>query len=568
MVKLDPKKLAELCKRSTAMLAPWRETRANLAREVAGPLYGKPGAGQPQPLPLLFQAYRSTVRQLVMQTPEALIRPKSAGDGKAEFTGKLLAGAWNLMAKEINLGDSLRLAAVNALCGPAVVNVGVCKSPAAPLSDPGGYLHDANQPFCDVVDLDNYVCDMEATVREAMRYEGHDWWGDREALSDSGLYDPDAITRLADMQGNERGLADMTVGQQPADGREYVRMRSLWLPAENLVVEMPGEPDQAGNEFLRVIEWDGPERGPYEMLGFYWVPGNLLPVAYLAVLKHLHDAANKAARKQGRQADRQKDILLFDKSATEEAETVKDSSDGEAVGVQNVDRYRQVSLGGTNPDGYRYLDAIQQAFSKAAGNLDLRSGSEATSGTLGQDQMLMGQAMGDINDMRVQFAQFANRVGERLAWYLWYDQEKQPEVTTTTSDGGQPIRARFDEAAREGDFLDFQFDIDVYSMAPESPETKYGKLVNWLAQIILPISPLAQQMGMTLDPSKIARLGAEYLHMPEVGDIYTATMPMQADPIQGQGQPGGQQDNRTSSGQGNNGQAAQAPQREPEALSA
>ncbi|MFP3386666.1 hypothetical protein, partial [Tritonibacter sp. SIMBA_163] len=51
---------------------------------------------------------------------------------------------------------------------------------------------------------------------------------------------------------------------------EFVDLVDLWLPDEQAIATIPWTPDGSlpGGDYLRIIEHDGPELGPYKQLGF------------------------------------------------------------------------------------------------------------------------------------------------------------------------------------------------------------------------------------------------------------------------------------------------------------
>ena len=46
---------------------------------------------------------------------------------------------------------------------------------------------------------------------------------------------------------------------------------------------------------LRVVDWTGPPRGPYAVLGFNHVPSNIMPLPPVAIWQDLHDLANASS---------------------------------------------------------------------------------------------------------------------------------------------------------------------------------------------------------------------------------------------------------------------------------
>lgn len=523
--KSSPQRLAEAVRAADDRMRPFRRNRLLFLKQYAGPYYstGSDAAtaaiAGPQPLNMVYSLVSVVLPHLVSHSPRAMIRtPAARLRGQAE----VFALAWNHLAREIDLGRSLRTVATDALFGAGVMKVGL--APGADvegLDGPDGYLHDAGQPFADAVDLDDYLIDPAARTREHAAFEGNRYRLPREYVLESGLYDRALAESLTarHVEVGRRRASDISGGDRDGGSTEYVELTDLWLPSENVVVTLGGDTN-GPHGFLREVEWYGPERGPYEMLGFHWVPDNAMPVPLVGLIFDLHVMINKIARKLGRQADRQKDLVLFDERVSEEAEKIRDAHDGEMIGVQNVDRYAQVSFGGASDNGYEHLEFLFEQFRRIGGNTDLLGGLKPQSETLGQDEMLFANASARIEDMRLQVQEFTRRIGEKLAWYLWYDPLIELPLTKRSS-AGEEVPVTFSARQREGEFLDYFFDIAPYSMTPDTPTRRFRRTLEWIERVILPTAQLAEQSGQKLDAVKLAKITGNLLNLDQTDELYT-----------------------------------------------
>ena len=524
VTKSSPQGLAEAVRSADDRMRPFRRHRLLFLKQYAGPYYSA-GAGTavadmlgPQPLNMVYSLVSVVLPHLIARSPRAMIRtPLERLRGQAE----VFALAWDHLAREIDLGRSLRTVVTDALFGAGVMKVGLAPgAEVESLSEPGGYLHDAGQPFADPVDLDDYVIDPAARTREHAAFEGNRYRLPREYVLESGLYDRGLAERLTALHADfgRQKASEISGGLETDQPVKYLELTDLWLPSENVVVTLPGDAN-GPQGFLREVQWYGPERGPYEMLGFHWVPDNALPVPLVGLIFDLHVMINKIARKLGRQADRQKDLVLFDERVSEEAEKVRDASDGEMIGVQNVDRYSQVSFGGANEKGYEHLEFLFEQFRRIGGNTDLLGGLRPQSETLGQDEMLFANASVRIEDMRLQMQEFTRRIGEKLAWYLWYDPLIELPLTKRTA-AGDEVPVTFSARRREGDFLDYFFDIAPHSMTPDTPTRRFRRTLEWIERVVLPTAQLAAQAGQKLDAVKLARITGDLLNIDEADQLY------------------------------------------------
>jgi hypothetical protein len=546
--RTSAQKLAEAVAVADEKLRPYRRNRLMFLRQYAGPYFGHAGAGgsAAEPLNTIYSVVSVVLPHLVSCNPKAMIRTPFA---ELRATADTFALAWNHVAAEIDLGRSLRTVVTDALFGAGIMKTGLAPAAGADRSrgaatsggagenaDGAGYQHDPGEPFADPVDLDDYVIDPAARRREEAAFEGNRYRVPREYLLESGLFDRaevekllaksasstatasggDDFARRADGRAEELWRGGSSQGQTGLPG--MVELIDLWLPREGVVVTLAaGEPASA--RYLREAAWQGPRRGPYEMLGFHWVSGNVLPVPPVGLFYDLHVMINKLARKQARAADRQKDLVLFDDRASEEAQRLRDAFDGEMIGVQNVDRYRQVSFGGPHEETYAQLKFLFEQFGRVAGNVDLLGGLAPVSDTLGQDEMLFESASVRIEDMRSQVYECTKHVGGKLAWYLWNDPLVDLPLVRR-GEGGREVLERFNDSTRRGEWLDYHFDVEPHSMTQDTPTRKYRRVLEWIQNVLLPTAPIAQAQGLKLDVERLAKLTGAMLNIEEAPQVF------------------------------------------------
>ena len=532
--------LAEQIRLSSQRLQPFRVNRTAMIREYCGPHYGPhpPGDSSTGPTPINSIAWycHVMVPHLIYENVRALIKPKryaNPADPVEDFDAEVRQAAWNLLAEEIALDLTLRKAATDTLfAGIAIVKTGIVKPPR---DDQEGYLHDPGKPFCDNISLDDYEIDPFAKMREAALWEGNRFRMAKSAMLESGLYDNEKVERLGTFyqtQANQQrtsnaslpGGIDLSKAPEP-----MLECMEVWLPHEQTIVTLP-TPESGVDGFLREEEYIGPERGPYEDLQYHQVPDNAIGVAPIAIVYDLHVMLNKAARKAGRQADRQKDIVLVDQTAAEgEVIAVKNAGDGDVISVQDSKRYQQVSMGGANDKNYQHIAFLLEQFNRIARNPELIGGTAAKSGTLGQDQMLMQAAAGSVEDLRGCVQSFADKIGQKLFWYLSVLPEQRQVMLQK---GGRQIPVNYmPEASSEE--LEYAFEVDLYSKPPGSPESRYQRMMEWLQNVVQPWLPVAMQQGIAIDIGRLFKDTAK-LHGIDYPEDYIREMPPQMQTMPGQ----------------------------------
>jgi len=276
-----------------------RKEHIKAVKQYVGNHYADGGADKAVPTNFLELAVTIYMQQLAARAPRAVVTTKVADLKPYAYSMEI---AINQVPDEIGLENTLRKAVVEALFSFAVVKVGIAQSGTTMLG------HDVGEPFADLVSIDDYFLDMSAKSKDGIQFEGNDYWMSVEAarsLFNDNSIEPDEHTVTGD-QGQERAES-ITVDEGADLYKEKVWLRDVWISGENKICTYGVK----SLKMLRVVDWDGPEGGPYKMLGFSDVPGNVLPLPPVSLWRDLHNLGNTLFRKLGRQADAKKTIALF-----------------------------------------------------------------------------------------------------------------------------------------------------------------------------------------------------------------------------------------------------------------
>jgi hypothetical protein len=438
---------------------------------------------------------------------------------------------------------------------------------------------DAGQPYALTVDFDDYILDPAARRIEEASFVGHRVRVPRQMLLDSDQYDHDQVVRLPTAGNDPFERRDtQTISQHeitPAqinDLQDYVEVREIWVPAADALVTCPGG-SQTYDNYLRIEDYDGPDEGPYTYLSLTPpMPNNPMPIAPVAVWYDLHIAANKMAKKVMEQAERQKDITVYKPSAADDAQEIVDAGDGEAIGVQDVDGAKVLSFGGQQRSNESHLQQLSYWFNLCSGNTDQLGGMRSDANTATQANILQGNANVRVEDMRDIVYLRTRDVQRKLAWYLHTDPLialpliKRTPIPARTAIGPMGpiiIPPRVDEEqvilspdSRQGDFLDFHFEIEQRSMSRLDPAQRVQKMLILTGKVIPALAQAAmvcQQMGVQFSFAKCLIRTAKEMDIewmdevffdPEFQDQVMGLMqkspqPDNAKPMQAQGAGGG-----------------------------
>lgn len=443
--------------------------------------------------------------------------------------------ALNVVLKEMDLAGTLVKATTDAMSGPGIIYTGLEVAPPGDTEDFPNWLQDSGVAFADAISLDNYILDKYATAREAATFEGHDFQIAVEDAYDAG-YDSAMLGKLQptlyEGQTKKRGqqqveeLSRDGPGKQESD--EYVphlALRQIMLYGERVIVTIPRKAaDTMG--FLAEADWDGDERGPYEMLGFHYPPDNAVPVSILDQAAGMHEVINAVMRKIKSQAEREKVLGLYDLSQEEGAEAIRRGSDGQLVGVPDSSRVKEFKFGGVDPGNYESVAFFLDQQSRTVGNTDLAGGLEADEKTLGQTQLLMGQVGQQLARMRSVAHVFASRVVQKIARYVWQDPVRTIQLALKVGKTEMPVQWRPD--IRQGSFEDYGIGVNLYSLQPDSPEQRYQRTMELLERVAMPLAALAAQQGVVLDVASLMRQLGKQRNLVETDEWFQAGQPIES----------------------------------------
>jgi hypothetical protein len=504
----------------------FRKQRMDRLRMMLGAHHGENAAEDNVPLPLIELYVNIYARQLSSSAPQFLAT--STHEELKTSAADLELALNHLVRNEINLSDTLRRWVVDALLGVGILKVGLAWSPNS--EQESGPLHDPGQPFVDNILFEDLVLDLRAKRWEQIQYIGDRYTAPLEDVLANDEFN--AVTRkklgsfISARDLGREGETDSKVIERGRltmdDEGEFIRqveLMDIWLPRFGLLVTLPAEHVSA--EPLRVVEWDGPEHGPYHVLGFEEVPGNLLPLPPTALVQDMHDLSNRLFNKLSRQAERQKTVIGVQPAGDQDGQRVLEAGDGDMIPMLDPKNVAEINYGGPNQELFGYVVQLRQLFSYFSGNLDALGGLDAQSETVGQDRLLAGAASQRMREMQDRMVAATRKLGEDICFYLWSDPLIELPMVKRIEGTDISIPVLYTPERREGDFLQYNIDIEPYSMTSQSPSEKGSALTNLMMQVIVPLAPMMQQAGIIPNIENFLKLVAKYGNMPEVTDLVT-----------------------------------------------
>ena len=509
------KRLLRSLEFSRNKMADFRENRRLAIQQYVGSRYSDNGASKNVPINKIEQTISIFARQLVARNPKAQVFTDSSRLKPFAMDLKL---AIDHLVQEIKLEDSLVEVVVDGLFLIGIIRTGINFSQRFEIR---GVTHDVGQPFAVVVSFDNFIVDMTA-----QRWEDAQYMGDRFKipLSMAKKLFPDHADDLkatgSDRVTGEGGnsVDDLSGSDRPNEDVEFdprIELTNVYFPQSNTINIISEHITNL--PVLREAEWMGVENGPYHRLEFNKVPQQLLPLAPIANLIEIHEAINAMMRKFLRQAERQKTIAVAQSGSPEDAEILKNASDGDYVLIENPGVSSELSTGGIDPKNFAlqvYLDGL---YSSQAGNLDSLGGLGPQSDTLGQDQLISSSSGKKIDAMEYRVNRHVKEILHSLAFFLISD--PLIDLPLIKRSGGVDIPTRFSQFQMEGDFFDYNIDIEPLSMRPKSAQQQLAGFMQAIQQLVLPMLPMIQQEGLTLDNERMLEIVAELADIPQLREV-------------------------------------------------
>jgi len=463
----DIKKLRTAMGYSRRQIRPFQERFVHLWRHYAARQHDEDDFQRGLPVNMIRMAVDTYARALASSNPRVLVGTSSPGLKPRAYEMQL---AVDHLLKEIKFARSLRKCVKSALMLMGVMKVGLTD---APMGESLSIYHDSGQPFADNVLFGNWVHDMNARDIDEWEFCGDKYRVPLQDVKNNPMFintekltatDRTTYNDGDEYASEETRVETITQGIGDLNGEEYIdhiELWDVWLPRENLIVTLPC----AGGDPLLVREWDGPERGPYHILCFGDMPGNIIPTGAVGNIFDTHDLLNRLFCKLGDQAERQKTNYFASQAMTANGESLArfNLADGEGMTTNDPGGMKVVTSPGADQVTVGFVAWLRNIVSMQAGNLDTLSGAQSGAETATQEKLLLQQSSGMIEDLRSTVESFTADVVTDLAWYAYMNPELEIPLVKKSTDGRFEMQAMWGPDKREANFFEYAFTITPFS---------------------------------------------------------------------------------------------------------
>jgi len=526
-VELNAQTLGEAVKEGFERMKRYRKARAMFIKDYVGHYFqAEQGLTGEMPINLVFMAIHALV--------PALIQKEGVNKVTTQFLShkdyaELLGLAVDKLQKQLKLRRTLRAGVVDMCFGLMIGKTSVAASGMLiPVGDDEDV--DPGQVYTDLVSLDDFTFDPTATAFDKAAFLGHRIRVPRETLLEYG-WDKAVVKRIpaANTHPHESGWVqsitqDSKESSTMYDIQEYVYVVEVYVPDAGAVVYIPDPYQMTMDDFLHVQEYYGPPDGPYTIGSLTQpVPGNPFPIAPVGVWRDLNVMANEIFKKFMGQSERQKDILLYAPQLADVADAIRTAMDGETIACTDPKGINVASFGGQNPDNERMVQELRGWFNYMAGNPDQLMGIGSEADTATEFQGNQANASVRIQDMRDMIADIQAEISGKHAWFLHTDplmfQPGQPGIPLIRRvTGNQPVQVFLTPEQRQGDFLDFAFEIVKRSMTVLEPNLRAKRLLEFHTNTVPALTQSAMmmmQMGVQFNLPRALMQAAEEMGIAE-----------------------------------------------------
>ncbi len=520
-------RLFKAIKTSRQALEPFRRVRKELVRDYVGSWYSEGGARNKTLVNLMNQTARIYTVALAAHNPQVMV--STPIEENWPFAKRFEVNL-NKLIGDMELDVTFRSIVLDAFfcigCGVVMMRDtdtrfhGLLESEEDVWLDPG-------EPWLNRVSLDDLILDMTAKELTKMRYCGHMYRADYEKVMDEPGYDKKVKAKLTPTSKNTTDnpdyARDIAAGVAVDDDelKPMIWLQDVWVAENKTISTFAADQDLPP---LLEREWKGSQAGPYKFLSLGTVPDNIIPASPAVNLKGLHDLQNRLHRRMEQDSDSHRIVNVYPPGAADDAERIRTAKRNSWVRMNDPKSIQQVETGGVDQRDQALALFIQEEYDRLAGNLGLMGGLNTQASTLGQEEMLMGQVSRTEADMRIAVVNFASECILDLGHLMWEDQTLELRSSLEVGNSGIEVPVDWTPDHRKGDFEDYQFKVEPYSMVFKTPEQKLQELFQVLQQLA-PLWPMFQASGATMDAEAIVEEIARLKNRPEFKRFITFANP-------------------------------------------
>lgn len=511
-------RLLKAIKTSREAMEPFRRVRKELIKDYVGSWYSEYGARKKTLVNLMNQTARIYTIALAANNPQVMV--STPNELNIPFARRFEVNL-NKLISDMNLDQTFRQIVLDAFfcigCGVVMMRDtdtrfhGLLEAEEDVWLDPG-------EPWLNRVSLDDMILDMTARELSKMRYCGHRYRADYEKVMDEPGYAKKVKDKLKPTnrlsKETEGAARDVATGEGVVEDdelKDMIWLQDIWIAENNSVVTMACDQDLPP---LIEREWTGSQAGPYKFLSLGDVPDNVIPASPAINLKGMHDLQNRLHVRMERDSDAHRKVNTYRHDSATDAEKLRKAERNSWHSMNDPTAINQIELGGIDQRDMALATFIQDEYDRFAGNLQAMGGLGPQAATVGQEELIHGAVSRNEADMRLAVVNFASACILDLGRLMWEDETLEIQSSRPVGNSGIEVDSSWMPGLRAGNFEDYEFKVEPYSMVFKTPEQKLQELFQVLQQVA-PLWPMFQASGATLDAEAIVEEIARLKNRPE-----------------------------------------------------
>lgn len=514
-------------------LENFRTLNRNLVEEYAGSGYGPPGRTKYEVMVnLMNQAVDAYIMALVANRPRVMV---SSQNPRLRYFAKNYQQAINYYIEDIGLEYKLKKWVLDAFFCVGIMKTHMADAGAVFLGNDTWV--DPGKPYASNVSLDNFVFDASATNWSEVKFAGDFYRIPFDELQ-SEIYDQEAVKELA--PNSKYAPTDdrlQMIGRgTEVDQDEFepmIDLADVWIPREGKIytfaVKQRSTFTLSGRP-LAEMDWDGPEHGPYHILGFNDVPENIMPTSPASHLASLSRLINNLTRKQSRRARNQKKLHLYTPAGVDAAKRMQKAGDDQFIEAQDVSEFAEHTVGGVDPSTEQFRVGLVNEFDRMAGNLPAMLGLGPSAETASQENLIQGAVSKKVAAMQYRVVDASVKLIRDLGHMMWNDQFLRIKTQSQIEGTDFTLDYEWTPEERHGSYDDYDINIDMHSMPYQAPSAKIQAINQLITQIYAPLSNLLMQQGGSYNLQELTNLYAELGNLPQLRQVIQFATPDPSEP--------------------------------------
>jgi hypothetical protein len=525
-VKPSFRSLANSIKSSYLALDPFRKLNRRMVEAYVGPSYGANNKKMPKYMNKVRQTVTAYMVTLGGNRPTVLV---STDHLELRPFAKHYEVNLNNLLKEIEVEETIRQWIFDAFMCVGITKLFLADSGI--VRQEGDIAMDPGSPFADNVMLDDWVFDIRASKGRKTKYQGDMYQisvADLQAGVEEGMYDKKVASMLTpdrERTGDESRVDSLISSGESTknDFSPEIDLADIWVPGDNMVYTFPVR-QRSSFEItptpISQFKWTGPESGPYPLLCFDQVSGQVMPTSPAADIEPLDRLLNLIYNKQANKAKRHKTILAYSPGGEGDAKEARKAHDGELVCMDNPEDVIPKVIGNVDPSLQAFLQDSLGFLDNQAGNITAKLGLGAQTDTLGQEELIHGATSRHDGALQYRVVAATNRLISGLGLLMWQDEFK--EIASTIPIAGTRnkfVQSNWEPGDREGNFVQYNFEVAADSMPYQSPSQRVQTINGLLQQIYIPLQDQIREQGGEIDYAELTDIFADLLNIPRLKRI-------------------------------------------------